>query len=357
MPKTIETFDDMVDNLYTILNLRKEGSPSALREIEIRKAADPFLSTDLASQAIRQELATQYIREYVNQSALLSAVRTHITTAKSGSLAKLNISGHVVEEATENNTASETRKPTTDGIDYLCKKYRASMDLTGELAEDNIEGDSGRAAFKDAFMTAIANDTETLAIEGDSSITGTTDSDRLLKTNDGWNTLFSSTNGVHVVDAGGKRISYKLLVLALQNLPVKYWRKLNEYRWFVSPRTVLDYGENLQSRTTALGDGMTAGPMNPPSPEGIQWLRLPLFPTDLTVTGTSSRGTVIWLARPKNLIHVVRRAVRFYEEFKPRKDGWEITAYGRTDFVVENYDEIVKITNVSLDPTASAYGT
>ena len=65
-----------------------------------------------------------------------------------------------------------------------------------------------------------------------------------------------------------------------------------------------------------------------------------------------------WRVPPGDIlafIHVVQRRLQLLTEFKNRADAWEVTAHGRDDFLVENTDALVKITDISLDQTADAY--
>ncbi len=321
----------------------------------LRKGSNPFTTSGLVDNATAKDLAERFIRLFVDESVLLRTIRTVFTDAPSGEMAKLDISGYVVEKATENSASTETRKPTTTALDYVNKKFRAQMDITGEVAEDNIERDGGKTAFMDAFSVQVANNLEELCIEGDESISGTTDAERLKKTNDGLHVLTAAGTGTNLKSAGGTRVDWPLFKEAMTNLPTRYRRNLRNYRWMMSPNTVLDLKEHVYDRATSFGDSMfnNAGNL---APLGVDILEVPMLPEDLTVSGTGSTGTFIWLVDPRNFMHVVQRRVQTITEYQPRKDVHEVTVYGRNDFLVENTDAIVKITDVVLDPTAARYG-
>lgn len=330
-------------------------SAEDLRVVAAKKAADPFLTTSLHDAATAEDKAEAFIRLYVDESALLRAIRTEYKDAAAGTIPKLDLAGHVAEQATENNTITETRRPTTTGLDYATAKVRAAMDISAEAEEDNVAGKAtGRQALLEAFMTRLGNDEEELAIQGDSSLTSTDDTSRLLKTNDGFHVLTAIGEGAHIMSAGSTRPSTKLFMDMMDNLPTKYWRNEANLRWIMSPRTRLRLVRDLYDRTTDLGDQMfTAG--NVLAPLGIPIIEAPLMPTDLSATGTDSTGTIIWLTDPRNFVHIVQRRVETHIEFKPRKDVFEVTAYFRDDFIVENTDAVVKATDVLLDKAVSAY--
>lgn len=323
-----------------------------LGEIMI-KAADPFISTQLATQATGKELATQFINLVVEESVLLKSIRVHRTDKPSGDLTKLTVSGPVTESASENTEGTETRRPTSTGLTYTTAKSRSMMDLSGETEEDNIEGAGGRASIMRAMISAISNDMEDMGIQGDDSLAGTDDTSRLRRTNDGFHVLTASGEGARVFDAGGTRVSRELLSQMIKNMPTKYRRNPGKLRFIMSLNTQQSFNDDIVDRTTNLGDAALTGQQI--APYGVPILPVPLMPEDLTLTGTDSLGTFIWLCDPKNFIYVVQRMLRVEWERVPRKDISEMTAYMRTDFLVENTDAVVKATGVTLDETADRY--
>lgn len=322
----------------------------------VQKTADPFLSSALATQATAKRVAESFVRLAVDESELLKAVRTVYVDEPSGDIAKLNISGHFVRKATENATDTETRKPTTTGLAYNTVKARAQMDVPLETVEDNIEGEGGYDAFVEAFTTGISNDLEQLSIQGDSSLTGTDDESMLLKTNDGFHVLTTTALGAHLKPAGAKRPSWKLFSEMYRDMPTKYRRNKQNLRWIAHPDVFLDLQGEIVERTTGLGDLAFQNDAGQFAPLGIKPLEVPLLPTDLTANGTDSTATFIMLCDPRNLVHIVQRRLRIATEIINRYDRYEVTAFIRNDFVVENTDAVVKATNVILDTSGTRYG-
>jgi len=322
----------------------------------VKKTADPLLSSTLATQATARQLAETFVRLAVDESTLLREIRTLFVNEPSGDIAKLNISGHFVRKATENTADTETRRPVTSGLTYTTVKARAQMDVPAETIEDNIEGEGGMAAFTDAFMVGISNDLEMLAIQGDSSLSGTDDESMLLKTNDGFHVLSTTALGTHTKNAGAKRVSWKLLSEMYRDLPTKYRRNRANLRWIAHPDVFLDLQGEIVERTTGLGDLAYQNDAGQFAPLGIRPLEVALLPTDLTATGTDSTGTFIMLCDPRNLIHVVQRRLRVATKKAIRKDIFEVTALIRNDFLIENTDAVVKATDVVLDTSASRFG-
>lgn len=318
-----------------------------------RKAADPFTTTGLISQATGKELADTFIDLTINESKFLSMIRTHRTNRPAGDITKLTVSGYVLRGATENSAATETRRPTTSAVSYSTKKLVGAIDLSGEVGEDNIEGEGGRNTIMNSMLAQIANNWEELAIEGDESVVGATDYAALVSANDGFNALASLANGSHILSAAGGKASYALLTKMLRQMPTKY-RDKSRLRFFVSADSFQDLVDEQAARVTQDADAVRASGMLS-TRVGVPIVEIPLWPQDLAITGTASLGTFILLCDPQNLINVIQRDIRIEWQRQSRKDIDEGTVFMRNDFVIENHDAVVKATNVSIDTAASYY--
>lgn len=326
----------------------------------MQKAA--FTTSDLNSASLKNEDAERFINQVVDESVLLKACRLHMTDSPSGDISKLYITGPVTRKSTENTEFTATRKPSNTVVSFNTVKSTSAIDISGEVAEDNVEGMGGKSTILQAMLNQIANDMETLAIEGDDSISGSTDLEELLKTNDGWYVKTDVSNGCHQLDAAGKRVSLQLLSHMKRLMPTKWRKNLNDLRFIMSANVAEDLCEELANygggtfTQSSLTDTLrTMGGL--PRIHGIEPLVVPLLPEDLTIDGTAGdTGSFIWLTNPKNLIYVVQRQLTVEWERKPRKDIDEGTVHMRTDFVVEEYDAVVRCDNVNLDSDVTRYG-
>lgn len=320
-----------------------------------RKAAAPLITTVMNSASLRRELATRFINLVVDESELLKMVRVKRVNAPSGDITKLNVNTNVTRLATENTTATETRRPVDSALTYTTVKTVSLMDVTGEWMEDNIEGAGGRNTIVKAFTDAIANDMETLAIEGDESVSASDDYSSLVKANDGWHQLTTLALGTNIRDAGGLRPSYQLLSDMLKDMPTKYKRNRSRLKWLMSWGSAQSLVDEFAARVTAFGDQIRQTGQYP-AMLGIPVVIVPLIPEDLTLVGTTgTTGSFIWLADPNNFIFIVQRDFRAEWERVPRKDADELTIHMRTDFLVENTAAIVKATDVSVFEDHSFY--
>ena len=325
------------------------------------KAATPVTTSQLVDAngvGLSVEVPDAFIDLVVDESELLKLVRVHRTNKPSGDIAKVTVQGPITEYAEENSAATETRAHTPGSVHFQTRKVRSLYDFTTEAEEDNIEGPSGVSTLLDALRKQVANDVETLSIEGDESQVGTDDYSRLVKANDGWNVLTGAGTGTHLVNAGNTRVSWKLLSKMVKSMPTK-WRRgdwKRRFKFLCTPDVHQQLLDEAQERATGLGDGVWRGNEDNVSPLGIQVVEVPLIPQDLAGSGTASSGTFLWLMDPRNFIYVIQRQMTMHREFRPRSDKMEFTLYHRPDFIVENTDAIVKAVNVLTDEAVARYG-
>lgn len=246
------------------------------------KAADPLTTTSAVSTdsvGLSKDIPDKFIDLMVDESTLLKNIRLFRTNKPSGDLAKLDVIGNITEQATENGTSTETRRTTTTSVPYVNKKLRAQFDITTELGEDNIEGESGISTILGSLMKAVGNDVETLAIQGDDSVGGSTDFARLQKANDGFNVLTAAGTGTHQLGVANAQISWRMLSDMIAALPTRYrggnWK--SNYRFIMSPNAKIRLMNEAQTRATGLGDGVWVGNDNL-APLGIQVMEVPLIP-------------------------------------------------------------------------------
>jgi len=201
-----------------------------------------------------------------------------------------------------------------------------------------------------SFAKRIATDFEMLAIEGDASITDAGVTDRLLKTDDGWDV--QTATGCHYVDVGGKSVSLALFNTMIKAMPSRYKLARGSLVFFVGPSTYQDYWNVLAARNTNLGDRAIDSNIALRA-YGVPVVEIPLIPEDKTVTSPySTTGSFVWLTVPSNFIFISLRMMDVYWEFQPRTDRWENTTYSQVDMVIENKDAIVKAINVDIEGAA-----
>lgn len=342
--------------------LREEMAKAGVLDAETMRKS-PLLTTDLTSYGgLKAEEASGFIDLVVAESVLLQNIRIHRTDAPSGTLSKMTVSGPITQGAAEGTAVADTSKPTASSVDYVTKKTVSQMDISGEFTEDNIEGQGGRNTVLNMMTKQIGNDMETLSLEGDTSETGTTAKQKLIKVNNGFLKLTASGTGAHIVDCGGTGVSLALLVTMLRAMPTKWRRNLGDLRWIMSANTELSLIAQLATIPAGLGisglsDTTKVSGALPGTLLGIKPLVVPLMPEDLAIDGVDDdTGTVIMLCNPQNLVYVVQRDLMIEWERVPRGDLWQSTIHMRTDQIVENTDAVVRTTNLNADIAATPYG-
>jgi len=341
-----------------------------------REILKTILTTDLSTGTngglLLGEQMDKFIDLTLDYSKMLKMVRVERKNQKSGELDTLNIGSVVSEGADEVPDdpihANEEVKPTFTKIAYATSKIRSIFDVSTTTLLDNIEaerrlspqnGNQPSGDFRDTLMKSyakrIASDQELLAIQGNTALSATSKTNRLLRANMGWDQLTRSGTGTHLVDADGTCVSFALFSAMIESLPAPYLNQINDLRWFVGLRTNVKWSQTVAARNTQLGDAAMTG--KDVDPYGIPIVLVPLLPETMTeINGTSveTAFSFIWLTFPSNFIYCVRRNIESYWEFKPRRDRWENTTYSEIDMCVENPDAVVKAYDVKVD-SAVAY--
>jgi HK97 family phage major capsid protein len=278
---------------------------------------------------------------------MLKQVRVERPDGLKGERDKINVGAPVTESAAEDADTGNIYEPTFSKVEFDCKKLRSAFNVTWEANKNNIEKEKLKDTLMASFAKRISTDLELLAVQGDTTITGTDPLSRLLKRCNGWNKQITDAN-LHIVNASDAVISRSLFSKAIRILPNKYKQALNQFKWFLSPSTYQDYVDTLANLTTPLGDSATQTQVRP-APFGIPAEQVPAIP-EVWDAGAGYYRTYALLVIPANLIWFIAREIETYWEFKPRNDRWENTTYTNADARVENLDAVVKIKDIKIVP-------
>lgn len=225
-------------------------------------------------------------------------------------------------------------------------KFRADMELSTDVLEDNVEGDSLEDHIARLLAHQIGQDLEDVAINGNKA-----SADPLLHHLDGWGIRGEVDGNVVEYDAdthsetptdGGQTFgaSRNLLDAMISKMPGKF-KSRGDLKFFAHPDLVQDWtrliGEaaanaqnfnpraelNVDSRPGAAGYQVNAV-------SGLQMQEVPLL-----------EGHDVWLTFPQNLVWGTRREIKVYTEFKPKADTTEYTVFTRVAAAVEEPDAFV----------------
>lgn len=313
---------------------------------------------------LNPEQANRFIDYMWDATTLGSDIRRVRMNADTVDIDKVRVGERVARLATEAVDDHENAAVTFSKISLTTSKIRLDWELTTEGLEDNIEGDDLEDHIARLMATQLANDLEDLAINGDVN-----SSDPLLKSFDGWKKRVEAAG--HVVDANGGLIERKFFNAALKRLPRRYKQRRNQLRFYAGSNLVQDYLEELSRNPNLeqIATGVIQG--NPHAPQsgapgrvyalayGVPVYEVPLF--DENQPHDPGGGEVqtgdIWLSFPQNLLWGVKREIKVYREFVPKKDTIEYTVYTRVGTQVENADAFVVVNNVAIDETGTSFAS
>lgn len=206
----------------------------------------------------------------------------------------------------------------------------AEIDIPYEVLEDSIEGgDIDTAQFQQTILDMMAQritlDLEELVVLGD---TGSGDS--YLQLQDG--ALVSAIS--NIVNNGGDPMAVQLFGNMVKALPTKYYKLLNQYRYYVSKTKEIDYRLSIAQRQTALGDGIITG-TTPVSVLGVSLASAAYMPSDTAL-----------LTIPNNLIIGIQRNMRMELDKNIRERAFIIVVSMRLAMKFEEEDMVVKAINI-----------
>lgn len=266
---------------------------------------------------------------------------------------KVNVGQKIVRLATEAVDDGVNADATFTKISITTKKLRLDWELSSEALEDGIEGEQLEDTIVRLMATALGNDLEDLAINGDTTNTG----DPLYKAFDGFKKL-ASTAG-HTVSAGGAALSLAVFNKAIRAMPRKYLQRRNELKFYVGSGLQQDYIYSLASVATfgeqiagavIGGSNATAGGAGHTTAYafGIPVKEVPYMKEDGAGTYSGAVGDHgdLELTFPKNRLWGIKREITVHREFKPKKDTIEYTVFTRFGVQIENGDAWVTVTNV-----------
>lgn len=307
---------------------------------------------------LRPEQATRFIDYMWDATTLGRQVRTVPMRANEVELDRMAVGERVVRLATEAVDDAVNVKVAFAKVSLTTEKLRLDWELSSEALEDNLEGEAFEDHVARLLSAQAANDIEDLAINGDVNHTD----DALYKAFDGWRKRLYA--GANVVDGASATLDRSIFHRALRAMPRKYMARRASLRWFTSAGLLSDYmySASIVEPTTAAAPyvsqaerdasigadatvGATAG-WSPTAPFGIGAQEVPLFPEYQVGVDTASD---IWLVDPKNLIWGVKREIKVYRQFIPRKDTIEYTMFTRVGAAIENANAAVLVKTVKYN--------
>lgn len=303
---------------------------------------------------LRPEQSDRFIDYMWDATVLGSQVRTIRMRANEVELDRIAVGERLVRLATEAVADHVNAKVVFAKVSLTTKKLRLDWELSAESLEDNLEGEALEDHVARLMANAAANDLEDLAINGNVENT----EDALLKSFDGWRKRLYA--GGHVIDHEGGELDRSVFNKALRAMPRNFMANRGNLKFFTAAGLIQDYlfdavlaDTGTYQRTEAQAEAANsrsnvaegAAGWTPASPFGVRLQEVNLFPEYETAVGET--GSDVWLVDAKNLIWGVKREIKVYREYKPKKDTIEYTMHTRVGAAVENPLASVVVKNVS----------
>jgi HK97 family phage major capsid protein len=281
-------------------------------------------------------VSRKFIQLMKEKSPWGAAIDLEIVGEPEGTIKKITSGSRLLRAAAENSDDGYRAQVTFPEVPYATRKLRLPWEVTEDVFQENIEGQSIEATIVDEMATQFGLDLDDLEVNGNTAdVSGDA---AFLTINNGVLKLAETGAGVHRIDAstikGGAmdKAHFFAMVMAMPNK----FRAGGEF--WMSPNRKINWLEGLTERATAAGDSVIVGGDFFDKPLGIKINEVPYLP-----------DTRILYSSPKNFVRIVSWQVR-----KKRVTGdtdWELATrdkrgyiyFLKSDFIVRENDALVDL--------------
>lgn len=308
----------------------------------ILEKADLVLSDITGNNGILQPATAQkFIRLLVKESKIMSLATVTPLKSPKQKISKVRFANRVLRAGSEATalSASDRTKPNFSGVEHDAKLFKAEINISTEVLEDNIEGDALRNTIMTILGEAIARDMDEVIINGDTASTDTflAQFDGILK--------LATSNTVNASDTNLVKAHLKNMMKAM---PSEFLRNKGALRFLTSTDAETDYRDSLADRLTVTGDRALAAMGENTAPvgfSGIPVLDVPMFPENI---GTSNHCTSALLTDPKNIDVGIWRDIKIETDKDIRAGELIIVATLRMDALFQEELAVVKGYNIKV---------
>jgi HK97 family phage major capsid protein len=292
------------------------------------------------------EQVTQFIELMSAEQVMLGDVRTVTSGAAKWQESIISFGARIAKPGVEATrlAASDRSKPVTGIVEISTVLLRAEVPVSDETFEDNVAGQNLVQSIERIMADRFGFDIEDLFVNGDTAST-----DPYLALADGW--LVQAKNGKpgeggtlsHPVDGTSYGQDYQeMFKTALVEMPKRYLRNRQAFRYYVPVTLEQKYRDLLASRNTNLGDALLAG--NAP----LSYQGIPITPAPSFDAGIVSNESDILLTARDNLYSGYHRAMKFETWRDPREGATSFIITARVDPEIAVTDATVLVYNVDV---------
>lgn len=300
----------------------------------IEKAAMTLSDLSTGGLMNTQQFNTFY-RKMIDAPTILRDARNVPMQSDSMKIEKIGFGARVLKPGVEATPlADEDRsKPTTSTITLNAKEVIAEVNISYDTLENNIEG----AGIQDTIMSLLAErvalDMEELIVNGD-----TASVDTYLKLVNGIRKQATS----HVVDFASAALDRTAFKKGYAAVPAKYLRNPQDWRFYTSHITELDWKDQVAARQTALGDTALQGGLSTAYGVPVKGIAM-LQPYD---NGSAKMVSDAVLTVPRNIVVGFSRNVRVEVDKDIRSRLFIIVLTAKLDVLFEEEDAVAKIIKI-----------
>jgi len=315
-----------------------------------------FGSADLASAGkLSPEQAQQFLDYVMDETVVLRMIDGAGTNADTVYLDEIGISRRNMRTGVEGHAPAPANAVNTARRTITTQEFIWAEDVSRNALEDNIEGQQLRAHVARLLARAFGNDTEDLALNGDTSLaatitdsnsdgkddtTGLTQNDHaFLRQLQGWLQTANADTNVPKFDASGASSVKAVFRSMLATMPTRY-RGL-PLAYLLDPDTALAYADLIADRQTGVGDETLINGL-----PVLRYYGYRIVPAPYMTHERADLGRFALLTVPENLAARFQRAFTLEAEWKPRTRMVEFTLTARWGINYKKSDLIVLGTNV-----------
>lgn len=248
-----------------------------------------IITTDAiaASGKLNPQQADKFIDYVFDLSGLKNNARTVKFRAEDLHIDKIGVGKRVAMPAAEAQAPTGRRGVSTSRVVLTPQEIMVPFEIGDTFKEINLEGVDVEDHIIKMMAAQLANDLETLYIEGDTigraafegdlidngSATQVIKDSYLAMTN-GWLRRADSAN---IVDAANQNIGSNLFSRAINAMPAKFKRDRGALRFVTSIDLEQNYRERVSTRATPVGDDALQSTA-PLKPFGVPLVPFPLYP-------------------------------------------------------------------------------
>lgn len=291
---------------------------------------------------LQEDQVKEFWRVAILGSSFLKVVRTQPINGTEYEIPKAGLSGWVLAPGEERTKLTEEDRSKPDLAKTLLstKTFKATISLSYEQVEENVEGGTFIDTVRQMLGEAAARDLAVICVQGDTAITATDKRTRSLKKLDG--ILKQATS--NLFDADGSRFTKSVAESLYRKMPTAF-RNQEGLAILTSTIAAHDYAAAQANRQTPLGDDMLSK-MSDAKHGRFPIIGLESFPEDL---GSGDKTNAI-LCNPKNIVIGMSKEITIEWDKDIDAGEFKIVARVKADVKFLHEPAVAKATNISAAP-------